>query len=292
MSEKEMVLDDKTLHQRFWRKVSKKGDADCWEWQANLSAGRYGSIKVGGKYGKDLKAHRVVAIWQGWDIAGRVVMHICDNTKCVNPAHLLVGTQYDNIQDMLRKGRNNHASGERNVNARLSNNFVLTIRKHFAEGLTVSEVADKYNLPHLLIYNIAVRKTYKNIGIDIEYPIPSRTGYRRKSDVSDDVTAAEVRKYFRKAQSFVLTAEHFGINVSSISNIVRGRGKWDRVIHGEEPFTDEIRRKSIKQRKLTDNQVREIRSSTISRTELARKYGVSISLIFKVRNNEAYKWVK
>jgi len=50
-------------------------------------------------------AHRVQAIWQGWNIQDLIVMHTCDNTVCVNPDHLRVGTIRDNMQDMISKGR-------------------------------------------------------------------------------------------------------------------------------------------------------------------------------------------
>ena len=114
MNEREMVLADATLHARFWQKVNVRGADECWSWLANKSAGRYGAIKVGGKRGKDLKAHRIQMIWQGVEVEGKVVRHKCDNPLCVNPAHLEVGSQLDNVQDMLDRGRGNHASGECN----------------------------------------------------------------------------------------------------------------------------------------------------------------------------------
>lgn len=83
---------------RFWDKVDIKEPDDCWEWQAGFN-GRYGSFNNG-------YAHRF-----SWELHnskipdGMYICHTCDNPKCVNPNHLFAGTQKDNMQDMVKKGR-------------------------------------------------------------------------------------------------------------------------------------------------------------------------------------------
>lgn len=76
----------------------------CWEWQAGRSSvWGYGSARVAGR---TVPAHRLS--WQltyGDIPAGMVVCHACDNPPCVRPSHLFLGTQRDNIQDSLAKGR-------------------------------------------------------------------------------------------------------------------------------------------------------------------------------------------
>ncbi len=73
----------------------------CWE-----SIRPYWAIRI---KGKSILAHRIsYCLEHGLDpkdIKGKVVRHECDNPKCINPDHLMLGTQYDNIQDKIRRGR-------------------------------------------------------------------------------------------------------------------------------------------------------------------------------------------
>lgn len=95
-----------TLHDRFWRKVE-RGDG-CWLWTAALNRTGYGVFSLLSSHGGTHAAHRVAyAIANGSVPHGRVVMHTCDNRRCVNPAHLRLGAQVDNVRDMVAKGRHN-----------------------------------------------------------------------------------------------------------------------------------------------------------------------------------------
>jgi hypothetical protein len=87
---------------KFWSKVQKSDG--CWEWTGLISVNGYGRFIAKGPI--FWAAHRYAwALTNGAIPEGRVVMHACDNRKCVNPAHLSVGTQSDNLLDASRKGR-------------------------------------------------------------------------------------------------------------------------------------------------------------------------------------------
>lgn len=87
--------------ERLWTKVDKSGE--CWLWIANRNWAGYGLFK---REGKTRAAHREAWRAAHGDIpAGLQVLHRCDNRACVNPAHLFLGSQKDNIQDCIAKGR-------------------------------------------------------------------------------------------------------------------------------------------------------------------------------------------
>lgn len=89
-----------TPEERFWDKVNKTDT--CWLWTANTSHG-YGLFMVEGKRVRTHVYSFIIA--NGGYEKGLVVCHSCDTPTCVNPAHLSIGTQADNLRDMYQKGR-------------------------------------------------------------------------------------------------------------------------------------------------------------------------------------------
>lgn len=91
----------KAIEDRFWAKVDRGGE--CWLWTAGRDSSGYGSLRTGHT---KVSAHRLS--WQlhhGQIPPGQNVLHRCDNPRCVRPDHLFLGTQADNVADMVAKGR-------------------------------------------------------------------------------------------------------------------------------------------------------------------------------------------
>jgi hypothetical protein len=90
-----------SVEERFLARVQ-KGDG-CWEWQSSRARFGHGLFYVDQT---NVPAHRYAyRMWVGPIPLGMCVCHSCDNPPCVNPAHLWLGTQRDNVADMVRKGR-------------------------------------------------------------------------------------------------------------------------------------------------------------------------------------------
>lgn len=91
---------------RFWNKVDKKQPYDCWKWLGKARCGKSGFYGQFWLKGKNATPHRVsYELAFGEYDKSMHVLHKCDNPICVNPNHLFLGTNEDNIKDKMSKGR-------------------------------------------------------------------------------------------------------------------------------------------------------------------------------------------
>lgn len=121
----------------FWDKVDVRGPDECWHWKAFCTPQGYG-LAWDPKRKQMVNAHRVAyELTHGalpekpaglLGANGVIVRHSCDNPPCVNPAHLLSGSQQDNMDDKVARGRLPNVRGESNPKAKLTAAEIAAIR--------------------------------------------------------------------------------------------------------------------------------------------------------------------
>ena len=155
--------------ERFWAKVNKNGPVHptfgpCWVWIAGKFRHGYGAIAIAGRL---RKAHRF-----SWELHfgpipdGLCVLHRCDNPSCVNPDHLFLGTDADNMADRDQKGR--QAKGQRHL-AKLTEDQVREIRRRYQRDSAISgstALAREFGTSHQTILRVVKNHCWKHVKPD------------------------------------------------------------------------------------------------------------------------------
>lgn len=147
-----------SITERF-KKFIKTSDS-CWEWQGGKDTKSYGVFTI---KKKQYKAHRVMYSLSNniplRELRHLCVCHTCDNPSCVNPDHLWLGTQQDNMDDMVKKGR--AATGVNNASSKLTKEIVREARFLRSRGMAYSEMARIYNISPGAIRKAVLGITWK-----------------------------------------------------------------------------------------------------------------------------------
>lgn len=140
--------------------------SECWIWAGATDRLGYGLFWF---RGRAQRAHRISHLIHKGEIPpGQVVRHECDVRGCVNPAHLLLGTQSDNAKDCWNRARSGgavvdptkRARGEQRAKSNLRNEDILLIR---GDARPRSEVAADYGVSTNTIRAIQIRKSWAHI---------------------------------------------------------------------------------------------------------------------------------
>ena len=149
---------------RFVAKVTVREPDACWPWLAYTDRGGYGRFWDGDKL---VQAHRFAWMLTNGSIpAGLLVLHRCDAPGCVNPGHLFLGTQADNLADMRAKGRAVYGGnrGEWNGHAKLTADEVRAIyARYHAGGTFQRKLATEYGVCVSQISNITRGGNWRHV---------------------------------------------------------------------------------------------------------------------------------
>lgn len=134
----------------------------CWLWMGYLTGRGYGHLGRR-RHGKklDYKAHRYSFEMHNGPIPdGLCVLHKCDVRNCVNPEHLFLGTQADNMKDRDLKGRGRAPRGEKHGIAKLSDADVISIRLFLNLGAKQQTIAEAYGVSRKTVSDIKCGRTW------------------------------------------------------------------------------------------------------------------------------------
>lgn len=164
MRSRDYWVKPKTIAEEFWELVCVGKPDKCWQWLGSIGAGGYGRYynKKFKNKSKRKKSHRLAWMYTNGKIPiGLKVLHHCDNPPCCNPSHMFLGTQVDNIVDMVKKKR--HMRGVNQVDAKLSAIQVKEARNLWERGYLIKEVATLYKLSDSCMGRVVARKSYKDV---------------------------------------------------------------------------------------------------------------------------------
>lgn len=154
-----MVL---AAEERFWVKVDKRKASPCWIWTARRTKDGYGYFWSGDYYPHNKQPIFVLAHrWSYEQVHGPIpkgknVCHSCDNPPCVNPSHLFVASQRENVRDCILKGR--HRNGRKMLTPNEEKAILKKFRGRYGE---VAELAKEFGVSHKVVTRVtAHRKRY------------------------------------------------------------------------------------------------------------------------------------
>lgn len=145
------------LVERFFSKVVIS--EGCWNWRGAILGNGYGAFSF---RRRNHYAHRISWLLSRGAIGSSLILHHCDNPRCVRPSHLFSGNYKDNALDMVRKGRNFNPGGESHPRAKLRLEEVRKIREKFDGGCRGVDLASQYHVDKTTISKIVTGHNWRN----------------------------------------------------------------------------------------------------------------------------------
>ena len=136
-----------SLKERFMNFVSPEPNSGCWLWTGSVSLRKNSPRGMISDTGRSRLAARVShELFKGPIPEGHVIRHKCDLEICVNPDHLLTGTQKDNVGDRVSRNRSARLKGEKNGYSKLTESLVIKMRAAKAGGEPTRAIARRFGV--------------------------------------------------------------------------------------------------------------------------------------------------
>lgn len=204
----------------------KVNGAGCFEWQGWRGSGGYGELLVDGR---QKKAHRIsYEAFRRPIPPGVNVCHHCDNPCCINPSHLFLGTQLDNMRDAAEKSRMRHGSAA--GNAKLNDAMVREIVGRYGSGESIASISREVGISQGVVKRVIRGEAWSHVDRPL-VTLRGREPARGESLPHSKLNEAKVRLIRSMAADGLKTchiASQFDVNRRTISDVV-SRKKWKHV---------------------------------------------------------------
>lgn len=262
---------------RFWRRVRRGADDECWEWAGARYPSGYGVMRLSRPVRRMIAAHRV-----SWALAhgalppgGLDVCHHCDNPPCVNPAHLFLGTRSDNMRDMQRKGR-----------GRQSQVSPADAQLIVDDPRAARLVAADFGISVTLVHSVRAGHVRGDV-TDRAAEARRRKSAHGELSGSAKLTAVQAQAIADDQRPASVVAREYAVATMTVHDIRAGRS-WAGVVDRSRAPASRARGERHYLAKFTIQQVEQIRRDPRSGRVLGRLYGVAQTTICKIKNSQRY----
>lgn len=210
--------------ERYADRIMPEPMSGCWLWIGSATTAGYGNFT---RFNQTHYAHRsAFEAANGVELPGDIlVRHWCDTPPCVNPGHLLPGSQWDNVQDAIERGRMRSAQGERHASAALSESDVLRARELARQGMPTDRIAAHFPFVGRGAVISAVKgKTWRHLPGAVPNPVKGvppggLPGELSALAVLTQNQVNEIRRRLAAGEKGARLAEIFGVSPVTISSI-------------------------------------------------------------------------
>jgi DNA-binding CsgD family transcriptional regulator len=222
----EMAKQNISTEERFWEKVDKRGEDECWNWKPPCNEDGYGDFYDSATK-KKTSAHRYsYKLHKGPIPEGLCVCHECDNPPCCNPKHLFLGTHADNMRDSAQKGRR---LGEKQGRAKLTTSQVIEMKHMLANGAKEKDIAERFAISTESVSCINTGRNWSHIDIKTTSRGKVHIGENNGSSKLTTSQVIEIKKMLANGIGVNAIARNFFVTHRTISLIKRGI-TWSHVI--------------------------------------------------------------
>jgi len=214
----DLVSHKQPIEERFWRFVTKLSDAECWDWTGSKNAKGYGSLPNG----NEQLAHRISHIIFKGEIPDKImVLHHCDNPSCVNPSHLYLGDNKQNMIDMISRGR----ARPQGAPPKLTDEQVKIVAE---SAESVRALSERFNVSRGVIELIKSGKTYSHLGLSINKAEKAEVNRKGSLNASAKLTEETVLLIRASNESNRLTGIRYNVSTSLVS-MIKNRKVWSHI---------------------------------------------------------------